>query len=71
MKFYMNDLRDILQQLGNEEISTSMALEILNEKLSEAEQKAFEAGWAKRMNKKGSELEATFTTWKAGEKHQY
>lgn len=67
----MNDLRDILNQLHKEEISMSKALEILNQKAEKAEEKAFQAGWALRMSRKGSELKTAFTTWKDGEVHHY
>lgn len=64
--FYMGDLMVILNQLNNEEISMSKALEILNEKAEEAERKAFDNGWRLRMSRNGSQLDSTWTEWKSG-----
>ena len=65
----MNDLRDILNSIDKEEISLSKALEILNEKSQKAEKRAFENGWALRMNRKGSEVVECYQQWKQGDKN--
>ena len=64
--FYMHDVRNIFGQLQAEEISMSMALEMLNEKAEKAEIAAFDNGWRLRMSRKGSELKSAWTEWKEG-----
>lgn len=64
--FHMDDVRSILGQLKDEEISISRALELLNEKAESAKEKAFLAGWRLRMSRNGSDLKSTWTQWKEG-----
>ncbi len=64
--FYMNDVRDIFNQLKGEEISMSKALEMMNDKADKAMEGAFEAGWRLRMSRNGSHLKSSWTQWREG-----
>lgn len=64
--FHMDDVRNIFNQLKDEEISMSKALEMMNKKADKAMEGAFEAGWRLRMSRKGSRLKSSWTQWREG-----